>query len=194
MPSGNISPDVVKNLAEGSSRAFKTVYDFYKDRTYFFLLKFCKNTGDAEELLQSLFVKLWEKKETLRSDTNFEAFLFTIAKHHAFDYLKSRSREQFFELHELQALIPSQNFTEQDLYFQELQTITSDAIESLPEKRQIIFRMMHEEGLNVTQIAEMLGLSTNTVKVQLSKAFKSIRAQVQSKGEVILTLLFLIDF
>lgn len=193
IPSGKISPDVVKQLAKGSSEAFKKVYDLYKDRTYFFFLKFCKDPGDAEELLQSLFVKLWERKNTLRSDTNFEAFLFTIAKHHAFSYLKSRSREQLYEIHELHAFVPSQNITEQDILFHELQVLASDAIESLPEKRQIIFRMKHEDGLNVTQIAEMLGLSPNTVKVQLSKAVQSIRLKLQNGGEAILTLLLLLQ-
>jgi RNA polymerase sigma-70 factor (ECF subfamily) len=189
----NISAEIIASLSRGDQHAFRHVYDFYKDRLYYFLLKFCKDPDVAEELMQSFFVKLWEKRKTLRSDTNFEAFLFTIAKHHAFDYLKSRSREQLCELHEFHSLIPSLNLTEQAIFFQELQSITTDAIESLPEKRQIIFRMQHEEGLNVAQIAEMLDISPNTVKVQLSKAVKAIRAQVQSKGEVILALLMIFD-
>ena len=189
MPSGIVSPDVVQNLAEGSSEAFRTIYDHYKDRTYYFLLKFCKNPDTAEELLQSLFVKLWERRKKLRTNTNFEAFLFTIAKHHAIDFLKSRSREQFIELHELCALEQGLNTTEQELYFTELRAIANNAIESLPEKRQIIFRMNQEEGLNPSEIAQMLGLSLNTVKVQLNKANHFIRAYVRTNGEVTLLLL-----
>jgi len=183
-----ISSDVVKALANNSEQAFETIYHFYKDRTYFFFIKFCKDTDQAEELLQALFVKLWEKRESVRSDTNFESFLFTIAKHLALDFLKSKSREELYELH---ALSPTPNVTEQDVYFHELQSMANLAIDALPEKRQIIYRMNYEEGLSIAQISETLKLSPHTVKAQLNKASQTVRLYLRSKGEVILGLLFI---
>jgi RNA polymerase sigma-70 factor (ECF subfamily) len=182
--------NILKNLKKGNQQAFRTIYDLYKDRLYYFLLRFCKNSHDAEELLQMLFVKLWENRKKIKQDTSFDAYLFTIAKNLAFDFLKSRTHQQLQSLHEQASEYAAVNVTEEKLLFEEYQLIALQAIEALPEKRQIIYRMNHEEGLAVNQIAEMLGLSPNTVKVQLSKATQSVRKFVRERGE--LAYLFLL--
>lgn len=192
LPGNSLPASVIQTLKKGDQHAFRTVYDFYKDRLYFFLLKFCKNPHDTEELLQSLFIKLWENRKKIREDTSFDAYIFTIAKHLAFDFLKSRTRQQLKSLHSNAFERYAANLTEEKLLFEEYQLITNQAIDALPEKRQIIYRMNHDEGLTVNQIAEILHLSPSTVKAQLSKASHSVREFVREHGELAFLFLMLV--
>jgi len=192
LPDKSVPISVLQLLKKGDQQAFRTVYDFYKDRLYFFLLKFCKNPHDTEELLQSLFVKLWENRKKIREDTSFDAYIFTIAKHLAFDFLKSRTRQQLQSMHSNVFEISAANLTEEKLLFEEYQLITNQAIDALPEKRQMIYRMNHDEGLTVKQIAEILQLSPSTVKAQLSKASQFVRNFVSKHGELAFLFLMLV--
>jgi len=186
----SVDQDTIRLFSGGCQKAFASIYAVYKDRLYYFFLKFIKDPLEAEELLQSIFVKLWEKRKSIRPNTSFEAFLFTTAKHLALDALKSKTKQQLIALHETYR--QPQNTTEDQLFFEEYQSLTEEAIEQLPEKRQIIFRMNHEEGLNVAEIANLLQLSPSTVKTQLSKASQAIRHYVQTHGELI--FMFLLTF
>src|SRR5690606_22682823 len=107
----------------------------------------------------------------------------------AFNFLKSQAREALHKQEMEASKDQKDHQMEEVLAYQECAEIALQAIESLPEKRQIIFKMSHDEGLSVEEIAEMLEISVNTVKSQLVKASKTIKEHLLLHSSTLLLLI-----
>lgn len=183
---------IIRKLSSGDEKAFRQVYDAYKSKLYFFALKFTRNESDAEEIVQQVFIKLWDHKQMIDPKLSFDAYLFKITRNVAFSFLKNQAREALHK-QQLMAVTTTQDHqTEEVLAYYECEEIALQAIESLPEKRQIIFKMSHDEGLSVEEIAEMLEISVNTVKSQLVKASKSIKEHLLLHSSTLLLMILLL--
>lgn len=150
-------------------------------QTYLFLQE------DAENVVQDIFLKLWENRELLSFEGNFNAYLFTIVKNRCIDILRKECREgserYFFspvERQELEFKLYSlQKFDENSFSFFEMERILQQAIESLPERCREIFRLSRMEGLQNKEIAARLGISVNTVEGQMSIALRKLRVALK---------------
>lgn len=185
-----IDNKLLREFIRGCHDSFCIIYNTYKDKVYFYCYKICKNSEDAKELVQSIFIKIWENRSKIDPERPIEPYLFTIVRNHTFDYLKSLSMHQMLHIGLGNIELPSSN-TEDAYEFTEYQNITSRIIDKLPEMRQIIFKMKYEEGLEVKQIAKMLNISPNTVKSQLNKASKTIREYINTYMNLILLFLLI---
>ena len=184
-----LNKSIICKLSSGDEKAFRQVYDTYKSKLYFFALKFTRNDSDAEEIVQQVFIKLWDYRDAIDPQLSFDAYLFRITRNIAFNFLKSQAREALHK-QEMEAAKNQKDYqTEEVLAYHEFEEIALQAIESLPEKRQIIFKMSHDEGLSVEEIAEMLEISVNTVKSQLVKASKTIKEHLLLHSSTLLLLI-----
>ena len=170
---------ILKKFTKGCEDAFCTIYHQFRDKIYFYCLKLVKDQANAEELVQVIFVKLWENRVKIDYKRNIEPYLFTIARNLILDHLKSKSLYEFVGISNESSDFASSDFIN-DLEYNEYHELANQAIENLPEMRQIIFKMKYEENRDVTEIAELLRISPNTVKSQLSKASKAIRKHLSS--------------
>lgn len=185
----SIDKGIIRKLALGNEEAFRQVYDAYKNKLYFYALKFTRNEANAEEIVQQVFIKLWDTKHKIDLDLSFDAYLFRITRNLTFNFLKSQAREAL-QRQEIVAIKGLKEYqTEEVLAYNECAEIAMQAIESLPEKRQIIFKMSHDDGLSIEEIAEMLDISVHTVKSQLIKASKTIKAHILLHANVLLLLI-----
>ncbi len=187
-----LNKSIIRKLSSGDEKAFKRVYDTYKSKLYFYALKFTKNEHNAEEIVQQVFIKLWDTKHAIDPALSFDAYLFRITRNIAFNFLKKQAVESLHKQEFGAATAHADYHTEETLTYHECEALALQAIESLPEKRQIIFRMSHDEGLNAEEIAEMLQLSVNTVKSQLVKASKTIKAHLLIHINTLLLLCLLL--
>lgn len=182
----------VKNLKQGDVKAFDELYIKYSQRLYSFSAKYLKSTEEAEEVVQEVFLYIWDKKDGLKPDNSFNAYIFTIAYNIIKKYFIKKSRDNAFKDDLLYALLKQENNLDQIIDYKSLLEKVELIIDSLPNRRKEIFIKRKYHGLSVKQIADELGISPNTVENQLASAQKQIRDEM--KKEKLAGLLFFILF
>jgi RNA polymerase sigma factor (sigma-70 family) len=144
------------------------------------------NTHDAEDVIQDIWVKLWDRKDSLAEVRNIEAFAFRITRNLCLDRLKLK-RPQYYDDRENHAF----RFDEADgapdpgknLELKDTMDRISSIITGLPEQQQTLLQLRDIEGLEYEQIAGVTGMEVNAIRVNLSRARKKIRESLQKINE-----------
>lgn len=180
-------------LKANDHKAFDSLFRKYAEKLYNFSLAVAKDKFVAEEVVQIVFFKVWDKRSQLSEHHSFKSFLFTIAYHEIITWIRKAQSEQrktlFFHAgnnyitHETEIKIDFQNF----------ETLANKLIDRLPEKRKEIFRLSRYQGLSNKEIAEKMHLSVKTVENQITAALKYLRNSL-GKESVFGVLFFFISF
>ena len=181
--------ELVEKLQKGDVEAFDLLFDKYSRKLYAFGLKYLKSTDEAEELVQSVFLKLWEHNKDLKKEFSFKSYLFTIAYNDICKLFRKRKYLQKFIDDSQYENSHSSSETENDIDYQSVLEQVNQIIDKLPERQKTIFLKSRMEGKSTKEIAEEVGLSAGTVDNYISESLKFIRAQVK-KGNLSI-LLFL---
>jgi len=181
----NINQTVlVKELSDGSERAFTDLYDLYSKQLYRNLLRLVKDEDIARELLQDLFLKVWEKRDTLNTDMSFKSLLYKIGANLA--YMHFRNVAQDARLID-QLVISSLAFSgnaEEKLISKENHGILKQAIENLPLKRKQVYTMCKLDGKSYEEVSSELGISTSTISNHIVKANKAVKEYFLANQEM----------
>lgn len=182
---------VVQQLMNGNENAFRTLFDKYSNDIFAYGLSIVKSRQYAEELVQDVFLKIWSNRERLNMDLSFRAYIYTIARNLAFNFLKKavndkKLREEVFYLSQ-----KFYNTTDSKVQEAEYAVIMEEALRLLPPKRKRIFKMSREEGKSYLDISSELGISVSTVKSQMSKALETFRTFLHANGDISFMLTFL---
>lgn len=176
--------------------AFKQIFDQYKGAVYGYSYKLTKSSTLAEETVQEVFLKIWQNRTKLDFTRPIKPYIYKIAQNHVYNTLRNAAysdklKEQIFYS---QAI--GHTITEDQIIYRDLEAFQERAIQALPTRRQLIFRMSRMEGLSHEEIAQRLDISPNTVKDQIVKALKTIKAQlhVHTDIAVSITLSLLLGF
>ena len=182
---------LVKLLQKGNVLAFDSLFQVYSPKLFGFALKYLKNETDAEELVQEVFVIVWENRQMLKSELSFKSYLFTIA----LNKIRKHFNQKATSLRYTETLNYESEVTDsqliQDNYESVLQQINL-IIEQMPQRRREIFVKSKLEGKSSKEIAIELDITTGTVDNQVSDALRFIRSQL--KKENIALLLFVVLF
>lgn len=189
-----LQKELVKKLKTGDESAFKAIYDQYVNKLYYFTLKLVKSSELAEEIVQAAFVKIWESRAQINPELSFEAYLFRISKNHTFNVLKRAAYERQYRDNLKTNSSFSSKCTEEQVNLNESLSIINKAIKLLPPKRQMIYKLSRIEGVDHDSIAAKLGISKNTVKVQIVKATKFVKNYYSQATDVALMLIVLFLF
>lgn len=175
-----------KNLISNSS-VFSDIYISYHARLVRFAKEYVIINEDAENIIQDVFLKLWERQDTLYLIENMNAYLFKLVKNRCMDHLKNKlSSEKYnksvqnsFEMEMILKIQALDKFN--DIFFAEknIEEAVKDAINSLPKKCRKIFLLSRNEGLKYREISENLNISVNTVENQMSIALKKLRIKLK---------------
>lgn len=181
-----------KRIAESDAAAFKELFDAYRQKLYAGALKITKSADAAEDVVQEIFTRIWENRLCLKEVENPPAYIFTIAYHESFRYLKKVAADmRLFELLKNKLSITN-NETEENLEVQETRQLIDEMIEELPPQRQLIYKLSREEGLSYKEIADKLHISSLTVKKQLQLALRNIRSGLSKIGPLLALCLLLL--
>lgn len=168
--------------------AFKTVYFDHHQKAYRVAYYILKNEQAAEDLVQEVFLKLWEKRDGIGQISNLEAYVHQMVKNAAFTLIKSTPNYQS-EMIELAYEQPSH---EED---NGLKSAIEKAVSELTPKCRLVFSMSRFEGLTNDEIAEHLDMSKRTVETQISNALKMFRSDLKHFfEEYLVTVPILISF
>lgn len=157
---------------------FDQIYNLYAIKVFNFAKRYLHSDQDAQEIVQDVFLKLWETRTKLDLNQSFNGYLFRITKNAALNKIRKRVGEPDTYL-SVRDDISSLNLTEQDVLLDEMKDLLETAIDGLPPKRQEIFRLSRHECLSNKEIAERLDISINTVEGQMRKAIKYLRSYVE---------------
>jgi len=183
----------VKNLKEGDVKAFDELYNKYSQRLYNFSVKYLKSIEEAEEVVQEVFLYIWDKKEGLKPDNSFNAYIFTIAYNIIKKSFIKKSRDNAFKDDLIYTLLQEENNLDKIIDYKFMLEKVETIIDNLPLRRKEIFIKRKYDGLSVKQIAEELGISPNTVENQLASAQKQILNELQKEklAGVVFFMLFI---
>jgi RNA polymerase sigma-70 factor (family 1) len=180
---------LVEAIARGDQKAFQKLFDKYHNPIFLSSLKVLKSPDLSKEVVQEIFVKLWNHREKLNSDLCIVAFLYKVSSNHILNILKKASREASLKREIFYHSSRLSNSTDDTILFDEYEKIAKDAITQLPPQRKLIFELCKMEGKSYQEVAEILGISKGTVKDHMIKAAKSIKKYVQSNADLAISIL-----
>jgi RNA polymerase sigma-70 factor (ECF subfamily) len=153
--------------------AFEVLFKRYYTALYRFTCRIIKDPQDAENIVQDLFVRFWEKRSEINIESNLKAYLFTSAKNHSLNYIK---RERRLTLLDDNSEIQKENAESPETVLIKDETVIAvqNAINKLPEKCREIYMMKKYDDLSYQEISKVLKISVNTVKTQMKRAVKSL--------------------
>ena len=162
----------IKNSNHG---VFELVFNYYYSGLVVYADQIIKNTEISEDIIQSVFMKLWETRETIEI-RSFRSYFMQCVKNRCIDHLRSLQIKQRFDnrIPEADHLV-----MEEDLWTKnELSELLERAVGDLPPRCREIFWMSRYENLKIAEIAEKLDISKRTVETQISKALKILRIKL----------------
>jgi RNA polymerase sigma-70 factor (ECF subfamily) len=183
---------VILRLQKGDSDAFLELYNQYHPALYHYVLRFVKSPAIAEDVLQDVFLKIWEIKSRIDPALSFKAYLYRICRNSVFKLLKKMAVDEDLRLQVLQQFTQSVADADLKILWQQYEEILQAAINRLPPQRQKVFRLCREEGKTYEQVADELGISRNTVKEHMVLAMKLIREHVDQFGDTPSHFIFLL--
>ncbi len=179
---------IVNQFKDGDVAAFDTIYHQYSKRIYNFAYGLIKDQDTAAEIVQEIFVTLWEKHEQVNVELNFKNYIFTITYNSIRKYFRNKSietRVKDYLLNNSPEIIEN---TDEGIIYNELLDLANRTIEKLPPKRKLVYKLSRQEGLKIKEIASRLNISTRTAENHLAKALKYLQKELA--GSTLISLLF----
>lgn len=167
-----------QDLKKGNRQLFNQLFSDYYVNLCRFAYTYLKDDGISEEIVQEVFIALWEQRETLDISTSIRSFLYTSVKNRSLNYIRnSRTRthhENEFAKEQESKFSHIINFCERE----ELNYLIDQAITELPEQCRTIFELSRYQNLTYNEIAHQLDISPKTVENQMSIALKKLRSKL----------------
>ncbi|WP_073003493.1 RNA polymerase sigma factor [Mariniphaga anaerophila] len=185
-----LKTDLLILLKKGDMLAFDTIYKQYSKRLYAFVFRYLKQDNDTEEIVQEVFLKIWESRKKIDLYTSFDSFLFTIAYNSTISLLRKRVNEKKYLDHikSRQQVNNAENIID-DIHFKEMSRQVEVLLDELTPRQKEVFVLSREDGLTHDEIAEKLGISSNTVKNHLVATLAFLKSKL--KGDLMIKLLFI---
>lgn len=188
----HIDFNLVTKLKVADEKAFEKLFEKYQNDIFMYALSLVKNKEYAQEILQDVFVQVWLKRNTLKPELSFKSFVFTITKNLSYNFLVKASNETRLHKEVFYKAAVSHTQVDEHMLDMEYEALKKLAIDNLPPKRRKIFEMSRIEGKSYKDISSELGISTQTVKNQMSQALANITVYLESYGGITMSILFLV--
>jgi RNA polymerase sigma-70 factor (family 1) len=173
-----------EKIAEGDERAFRRLFDNFSPKLIEFACAMLKLKEAATEVVDQVFVKIWQQRKQVISIQNLRVYLYTATKNTALNYISRKAKEQITEPFDFINLQLRDNESpEQQMITSEIFKKIRLTIDELPPRCKIIFKLVREDGLKYKEVAEILNVSVNTVDAQMVIAVKRISEKLKSDFE-----------
>jgi len=175
-----------KLMSQGDQEAFTILYRKHHQGVYNFLLRMIKVPVLAEDLMQDVFLKIWEDCQNIHVTVSFSSYLYQAARHKAIDALRRIAHEPVLE-DEVRHRLASglDDFMHPAYEWRQYEYLLNQAIEALPPQRRRAFELVRQEGKKYEEAAALMGITRNTLKQHISLAVKSIRQFLMDQGVAI---------
>ena len=178
--------DLLVRIAEGDEKAFGTIFHHYRHRIYSYAFHLSGSSGQSDELVQEVFVKVWLNRDKIPHLLRFDNWLFTIARNQVFDMLKGMAKEASARRQMADLLDPESNCVEDQVLSKENEERLQQALDRLSPRQRLIFTLSRHQGMKHEEIASHLRISRHTVKTHLVQALKTLRDVLHFHSEILL--------
>jgi RNA polymerase sigma-70 factor (family 1) len=168
-------PEHHKDHQRALEDLFSETFRMYEQPLHSLALRLTKSDQAAGDIIQEVFLKLWEHRESMDSIRNMEAWLYRVTENKVIDAMRKAAADKRLREKIWDQLCQIIDETDTPLVTHEYEEIIRKAIEGLPTQRRLIYQLNKEEGLSYQQIADELQISRHTVKNQLFTAMQSVR-------------------
>lgn len=175
---------LVLRLIEGEEDAFCELYAAYKNRLIYFAMRFLKSREYAEDIFQDAFTIVWYGRRFINPDASFSAYLYTIVRNRILNQLRDLSYQDKLREQILSQAVNYTNETRDEIIANDLRQFISCALQQLTPRQREIFEMSREQQMSHREIAEVLGISVNTVQESISISLKTLRAYLEKNSIV----------
>jgi len=165
---------LVSRLKVGDKKAFEEIFRKYREKIYYFAIRYYNSTEDAENVVQDVFIKLWDEREGVKEELSLNNYIYTIAKNHLFNIQRKKINEKAYRNYIVDNMVQVSNL-ENELIYANLKAEMDKIIDELPPQRKKVFILSNFEGLSNKELALQLNLSVRTVEVHKSLALQTIR-------------------
>ena len=174
--------------------AFRELYIRYKGRLWNYIFAFLKADDESDDLIQEIFIHLWELRHSVNPELSFSSFVYTIAKNKVLNYFRDRDMDLQYKKALTMSRPIEMDSIDADIIYLEYKKILVSAIEQLPPQRKRIFNMSRIEHKTHKEIALQLNISVSTVQEHISASLQFIKVYFAKNTDLILKLLFLAFF
>ncbi|TBN03969.1 RNA polymerase sigma-70 factor [Hyunsoonleella flava] len=179
----------VSKLKRGDEKAFANLVDKYNSKLCLYANSLLNDIPLSEDIVQNLFIKIWEKRDGLREDLPLKNYLYKSVYNACINQYKKNQALTALEKKYVEGLNRIVEKEDKDT-LDKLKLKVKQAIENLPPKCKEVFILSKKDGLTNIEISEYLNISVSTIERHITIAFTKIRDEVGSKTEFILSLLF----
>ncbi len=169
---------------------FSEIFREHECRLHSLALTVTKSRAMAEDIIQDVFTRLWEHRESLGEIRSIESWLYRLTENRIIDFLRKAAADSRLRATIWNNLEEMVDEAESRIVIKEYNAIIRQAIEGLPPQRRLIYKLNKEEGKNYQEIANQLHLSTHTVKNQLHSATRSVRELLQKNFRIFFLIIF----
>lgn len=171
----NLQQKLIDRISKGDEGAFEEMFHTFHARLHGFAYSFLKSKELSDEVVMDVFVNLWKRRDNLKSIKNIETYLFVSVRNLAYTLIKKEIRYNFDELKDVHIDLAKYHKTpETSIISQENLKAINEAVEMLPPKCKMVFKLIREEGFSKKEAAEILKISSKTIDNQIAIAVKKI--------------------
>ena len=170
---------LVDRLRNKDKGAFELVFNEYYSLLIPYALRFMDTSEDAEEVIQEVFVKFWEKCESLAPDSSIKSYLYRSVHNTCLNHIKHQKVKDGYRQYILHVMEEAQEDHFEDDARNNIRERILEEVNNLPPRCSEIFKLSRYEGLKYQEIADHLEISVKTVEVQMGKALKTLRTNLK---------------
>jgi RNA polymerase sigma factor (sigma-70 family) len=183
--------NLLEQLKQGSEPAFNSLYMEYSKPLYKRVFMVIKDEDKTEEIIQDIFLKIWQTRQTINPDLSFKSLLYTIANNLAYDFLRKIARDKRLIACLLLNATDYYMHTEEVLMVNETERVLQEALNKLSPQQKLVFTLCKLEGKSYEEAGAQLGITTATVNSHIVKSSRYIRGYLVKNLELSIWLLLL---
>ena len=163
-------------ISISDEEAFRKLYVRYKTKLWYYCYGFTKSEEATDDIVQEVFIRIWEIRNFIDPELSFSAFIYTIARNRVLNYFRDINIEEQVKKTLMKNISVKDETTSNDIVYAEYRKIFAHAIEKLPSQRKKIFKMSRIDNLSHKEIANQLNISVNTVQEHISESLRFIKS------------------
>ncbi len=170
-----VSDEVIRKVAAGDRRAFRSFYDAVYPLAYRFIHYFLPNPADCEEVVSEVFFIFWKERRSLTDKNDLKAWIYTVCRNEAYHYIRQMERAVNVSIDDMPVeLMVERSTVDGAMIEEEMLEIYNKAVRELPERCKLVFLMVREERLKHKEVAQILQIAEGTVEQQMNIAIRKI--------------------
>jgi RNA polymerase sigma-70 factor (ECF subfamily) len=173
---------VTKELSLDNDSSLEELFNYYYPRLFNFSKSFLKVEDGIDDIIQEVFVKIWQNRKNITTPSTFNAFIFTITRNLLLNELRSRFNQQKTKNEIFKQSVAEEYQSFEPAEYQELKEKIDQIIFEMPARQKEIFQLSRTEGLSHKEIAEKLAISTKTVEYHITQSSRFLKEKLKSLG------------